>query len=121
MRRSTFNQIFSLVFFLCLLTGSFASAQDRIRVAEAEAKKSVLSKVDPSYPPMARQMKIAGRVEVDVEVDPTGRVEKVTVINGNLLLGGACVNAVKQWHFSPFSAGGKPASAVLRLGFDFTL
>lgn len=121
MRRLTFYQFCSLVFSLCLLTGSLASAQDRIRVAEAEAKKSVLNKVDPAYPPMARQMKIAGRVEVDVEVDPTGQVEKVTVVNGNLLLGGACVNAVKQWRFSPFNSGGKPMSAVARLAFDFTL
>ena len=98
-----------------------ASAQDRIRVSDVEGKKAVTTRVEPSYPSMAKQMKITGHVEVDVEVGPAGQVEKVDVLTGNTLLAGSCISAVKQWKFNPFVAGGKPVSAVVRLGFNFSL
>ena len=105
-----------------LLTCVFlASAQERIRVSDVEGKKAVTSRVEPSYPPMAKQMKISGHVEVDVEVNADGQVEKVDVVIGNTLLAGSCVSAVKQWKFNPFVAGGKPVSAIVRLGFNFNL
>lgn len=104
-----------------LLLALAAQAQDRIRVSDSEGKKSIASRVEPAYPPMARQMKIAGHVEVDVDIDAEGRVEKVDVVNGNALLGSACVAAVRQWKFTPFSSGGKPVPAVMRVGFNFSL
>lgn len=107
---------------LCLLLAPAPTrAQDRVRVNAAEGKRAVVSKVDPAYPAMARQMKIGGRVEVDVNVDPSGYVEKVDVVTGNTLLAGACVSAVKRWRFNPTALAGKPAPAVVRLGFTFSL
>jgi protein TonB len=110
-----------LVSMICTMLTGTVSAQDRVRISDAEGKKAVVSRVEPAYPPMARQMKISGHVEVDVEVSPEGHVEKVEVLNGNAMLGGACVQAVKQWKFTPFQAGGKPAATVVRLGFNFSL
>ena len=105
-----------------LLTCVFlASAQDRIRISDVNGKKAVINRVDPSYPPMAKQMKISGHVEVEVEVDADGQVEKVDIVTGNTLLASSCVSAVKHWKFSPFVSGGKPVSAIMRLGFNFNL
>jgi protein TonB len=90
------------------------------RIAEDEAKKSITSKVNPAYPPMARQMRLSGKVAVDAYVDIAGRVEKVQVINGNALLSSATVSAVKQWKFTPFTADGKAINAITRLTFSFS-
>lgn len=89
------------------------------RISEDEAKKSIASKVNPAYPPMARRMRLGGKVEVDAYVDRAGRVEKVQVISGNALLTSATVSAVKQWRFTPFTADGKTVNAITRLTFGF--
>lgn len=115
------NSFRRLVCAALFLTAGVCLAQDRIRVSDSEGKKAATNTVAPSYPPMAKQMKISGHVEVDVEVSPDGGVEKVDVVSGNTLLAGACVSAVKQWKFTPFQAGGKPTAAVVRLGFNFNL
>ena len=100
-----------------------AAAQEGAqRVNESDARKAITHRVDPAYPPMAKQMHITGKATVDVVVDAGGGVEKVNIISGNPMLTGAAVNAVKQWKFEPFkSAEGKPMRAVIQMGFVVSL
>jgi TonB family protein len=93
---------------------------DVVRVTEVQARKSVIQKVEPTYPPIARQMRLSGHVVLDMYVDESGNVEKVDVISGNPILGSAAVSAAKQWKFQPFQNDGKVTKAVIRVGFDFT-
>lgn len=105
-----------------LAASAAATAQAQlVRLPEAEAKKAVTHKVDPEYPPMAKQMRLSGRVQLDVFIDENGTVEKVEGNNGNPILTAAASNAVKKWKFSPVQSGGKPAKAVTTLTFDFRL
>lgn len=92
-----------------------------VRLPEAEAKKAVVQRVDPEYPPIAKQMRVSGRVQVDVYIDEQGNVEKVEGSNGNPILTAAAANAVKKWKFTPVTSGGKAAKAVTTLTFDFKL
>lgn len=92
---------------------------DTLHVSEQDAQRAVLTKIAPQYPPIARQLNLAGRVVVDVFVNSDGGVDKADVVNGNPILGGAAVNAAKHWKFQPFQANGKPSDAVVRLSFDF--
>lgn len=92
---------------------------DPMRVTEDEGRKAVVSKVAPSIPLIAKQAHIIGRVTVDMIVSEDGSVEKVDVVSGNPILGGACVSAGKKWNFKPFTADGKPAKAIVRVNFDF--
>jgi TonB family protein len=102
------------------LFSALLSAAD-IRVTTPEAMKAAVKKVPPDYPPMARQMKVQGKVEVDVVIDADGNVEEVKILSGNALLTGAVVNSVKKWKFTPFTQNGAPAKAVAALDFDFKL
>ena len=95
-------------------------AEDTRRVPEDEAKRSVTSKVNPEYPPMARQMKLGGRVQLDAFIDADGNVEKVQILTGNPLLTTAAASAVKRWKFSPFLSDGKATKAVAQFTFNFT-
>jgi len=108
---------------LCAIagTGGCLWAQDTsIRVAEPELKKAAVTKVNPEYPAIARQLHLAGRAEVEVYVTPDGDVEKVQPLSGNPIFTNSAISAVKKWKFTPFKADGKPAKAVGTLTFSFT-
>jgi TonB family protein len=73
-----------------------ASAQDN----EAEAdKRKIVVKVAPVYPPLARQMNVAGRVKIEVTVSADGRVVSTRVIGGSPMLIAASLDAVKKFQF----------------------
>lgn len=109
-----------LVSILLLAAGTLA-AQDSnlVRVSQEDAKKMVLSKVDPSYPAIAKQMHLAGRVTVDVFIDEEGKVEKAQPLNGHAILTEAAVTAVKKWKFIPYTAGGQAKKSVTTMAFQF--
>lgn len=98
------------------------SAQEEVlRIAAEKARELAIVKSSPEYPPMAKQMKISGRVVLDMFVGLDGAVEKVDVVSGNPMLASAAAAAAKKWKFPPFNADGKPMKAVARMSFDFNL
>jgi protein TonB len=103
------------------LTASLHAEDLVVRISDADAQKAAITKSNPDYPPMAKQMHVSGPVVVEAEVTPDGEVGKVAPVSGNALLSSAAVSAVKRWKFKPFTADGKPAKAVVRLSFNFTL
>lgn len=85
------------------------------RIATADALKSVKFKIQPEYPAIARQLRLRGTVDVDVQINATGMVDKVTLVNGDLLLANSVISAVKKWKFNA-SPGGE---MITRLSFAF--
>jgi protein TonB len=108
---------------MCIFGVSAAAwGQDAaVRIGEVSARQAALSKVIPDYPLAAKQMRLAGRVEVEVFIDTDGNVEKARVLNGNPLLSSAAVAALKKWKFTPFSTEGKATRVVTTISFDFKL
>jgi protein TonB len=105
---------------LAVAAGSLAG-QER-RISRPVALKSLVTKVEPTYPVVARQMKMEGTVEVDACVGESGTVETVKTINGNPVLGKAAEDAVKKWKFTPFKTDdGKPLKAIVNLAFTFKM
>lgn len=102
-----------------LVSGGISLFAQPVRIQDNEAQKAALQKVQPSYPAIARQLNLAGRVVVDLTVNAAGSVEKVDVVSGNPILANAAVPAAKRWKFTPFQVGGKPAEAIVRIAFDF--
>lgn len=66
-------------------------------------------RVEPQYPPEAARAGTTGFVEVEFEVDPAGKVAKVSVVNAKptRTFEQAAVRAVKQWQFAPGGGKGK--------------
>ncbi|HVO96701.1 MAG TPA: energy transducer TonB [Bryobacteraceae bacterium] len=104
---------------MLLTFAPLASAE--LRVASDDALKAATKKAPPEYPAMAKQLKISGKVEVDVTIDAGGNVENVTIVSGNAMLTPSVVTAVKRWKFTPFTQDGAPAKAVAQLRFDFKM
>jgi TonB family protein len=99
---------------------TFLTGQEAIRrLTQEEAVKAAVNKPQPEYPSIARQLKIQGRVEVEVSIDATGAVENVKPLTGNPALAGTVVSTLKHWHFEPILAEGKPTRAVAVMGFSF--
>src|SRR5579885_2926347 len=106
---------------IAVLLGFGSVLHAEIRVSTDDALKAAVKKTAPEYPAMARQMHIAGKVEVQVTIDEEGNVEDVKILSGNALLPGNVVIAVKKWKFTPFTQDGNPTKAVAALEFDFKM
>jgi periplasmic protein TonB len=104
------------------LTAGVLAAQDTPKkVTKAEGLNAVTTKVPPEYPPIARQLKIEGAVELEVIVTEAGTVEKVNIVSGNPVLTRPASDAVKKWKFAPFTADGKTVKAAVPVSMSFKM
>jgi len=71
--------------------------------AQAELTRKVKSKVNPTYPDLARRMNLRGTVKVLVVVSPEGNLKDSKVVGGNPILVNAALDALKKWKFEPAS------------------
>src|SRR5271154_3914135 len=98
----------------CLAIGLFSSlrAEDAaMKGSRADAKAAATTKPPPSYPAIARQLKVEGEVQVQVLIGEEGKVEGATAITGNPILTKAALDTVKDWKFAPFKSNGKNVRA----------
>jgi TonB family protein len=110
-----------LVVFLCLAATPLMS-QDMVRhLSQEEALKAAVAKPQPEYPTVARQLRIQGRIELEVGIAPSGAVDSVKVLSGNPALTGNALNTMKRWRFEPILNDGKPVRAIAVLAFSFKL
>ena len=70
---------------------------------QAELTRKVKSKVNPTYPDLARRMNLRGTVKVLVVVSPEGTLKNSKVVGGNPILVNAALDALKKWKFEPSS------------------
>lgn len=77
-------------------------------------KRKVSHRVVPSYPALARQMNISGKVRLEALVEPDGQVKSTRALGGSPLLVQAAEEALKEWKFAP---GPKQTTEVVE--FDF--
>ncbi len=80
----------------------------RLRISQGNLERSIVQKVDPTYPPMARAAHIQGEVRMLVIIDKEGNVGNVRVVSGHPILAQAAMDAVKQWKYKPFLLNGDP-------------
>jgi len=107
---------------LAALLGAVASAQDEPKkITRAEALGAMVTRVQPDYPPIAKQLRIQGTVELQLLVAETGEVSKVDIVSGNPMLTGPSAQAVKRWKFKPFVENGKPIRVLAPVTIDFKM
>ena len=75
--------------------------------------------MEPEYPPIAKQLRIVGQVDLEAVVAVDGSVEKVNVLDGNPVLTKAGSEALMKWKFKPATADGKPVKALAPISFVF--
>jgi TonB family protein len=90
------------------------------RVSKAVAGYA-LTKVAAIYPPIAKQMKASGSVQVAITIDENGLVIEAKAISGHHALRSSAEEAAKKWVFRPASLDGKPMRQRDVLTFTFQL
>jgi TonB family protein len=81
----------------------------------------LLSRVEPTYPPLARRARIQGRVVLEVLISTTGIVKDVHLVQGHPMLAPAALEAVKQWRYKPHVVAGKPVEVRKTVAVVFSL
>ena len=85
---------------------------------------AVTSKVQPRYTAAAMEAKIEGVVMMDVIVEADGSVGHVEITNSLDAVYGLddeAIDAVRQWQFTPGTAGGKTVPVRVTIEMRFTL
>jgi periplasmic protein TonB len=104
-----------------MLFSSVAYGQEMKKLTRSEAMSSAVTRVQPEYPPLAKQLKVAGIVELEAVVAENGTVDKVNILSGNPILTRPASEALKRWKFTPVVLDGKPAKALAPISITFTL
>jgi TonB family protein len=99
-----------------LPAGSVTPKRIRMRMAPEP-----VTRVEPIYPPLARQARIQGTVRFSAVLDKQGRVTNLQVVSGHPLLVPAAMEAVKQWVYRPMLLNGQPVEVVTQIEVNFTL
>ena len=72
-----------------------------VRVSNQTLMAAAVQTPKPDYPPVAKNQKAQGQVEVDVVVTPDGTVKDAQVVSGHLLLRDTAKATAMKWKFDP--------------------
>jgi TonB family protein len=95
-----------------------AKAQWPSTVADAP---ELIEKVDPVYPPLAKQARISGQVRFTVVIGKDGKVLKIQLVSGHPLLVAAARDAVQKYVYKPALLNGNPVEVEMRVDVSFLL
>jgi protein TonB len=95
-------------------------AAERVRLSP-EAQQVLSRPVGPSYPLLAREMKVQGSVVLDAVIGRDGTIQDLHIVSGPAILASAALEAVRQWHFKPYYQNGQPVETEARITVNFTI
>jgi periplasmic protein TonB len=82
-------------------------------------ESKLITKTPVQMPQEALKKRIGGRVVVQLILDVRGNIKELKALEGNPILSGAVLDAVKQWRFAPTKLDGDPVEVDLRVPFSF--
>jgi len=97
-----------------------SNAAERVQIS-ADAAEVVSQPVRPSYPLLARQMKVQGSVILQALVNRDGTIQDLHVLSGPPILASAAQEAVKQWRFKPHYVGSEAVETQAKITVNFTI
>jgi protein TonB len=97
------------------------AAPQRVRVSSGVSTGLLIKKVQPNYPPLARQARIQGSVVLQAEISKEGTIQNLQLISGHPMLAPAAIEAVKQWRYKPYLLNGEPVAVETQVIVNFTL
>jgi len=93
----------------------------RVRVSQGVTQGLLMRKIQPAYPPLARQARIQGSVLLQAEISKDGSIQNLRLISGHPMLAPAAIEAVKQWKYKPYILNGEPVEVETQITVNFTL
>jgi TonB family protein len=93
----------------------------RVRISQVVAQGLLVTRVQPTYPPDAREAGIQGTVILKAVISKAGDVDSLQLISGHPTLAPAAMEAVKQWKYKPYLLNGTAVSVETRIRVNFAL
>jgi len=72
-----------------------------------------------TFPTDAKAKGIFGTVDVEAEIDKTGKPSSVKALRGDPALAAAVVDAVKKWRWKPLKLNGTAVEVVTTISVNF--
>lgn len=82
---------------------------------------SLIRRVQPVYPPLARSARIQGPVILAAVISKDGTMENVKALSGHPMLVQAAVQAVSQWRYRPYILNGEAIEVETQITVNFIL
>jgi periplasmic protein TonB len=93
----------------------------RVRVSSGVQSGLLVRRVNPTYPPLARQARIQGTVILQALISKEGNITNLQLISGHPMLAPSAIEAVKQWKYRPYLLNGEPVEVETQIQVNFTL
>ena len=93
----------------------------RVRISQGVSKSLLIYRIEPTYPPVAREAHIQGVVVLAAIIDKDGNIQNLQVVSGHPMLAPAAIEAVKQWRYKPFLLSGQPLEVETAVTVTFQL
>ncbi len=81
----------------------------------------LIRRVEPVYPPLARQIHKEGQVELRAIIATDGTIQSLQVLSGDALFLNSAKDAVTQWRYRPTVLNGQPVEIETRITVIYTL
>jgi len=95
--------------------------RERRKVSEMQQMAQLVTRVEHSYPTLAKQIQREGRVELHAFISTDGRIESLEVISGDPLFIQSALAAVREWRYRPTILNGRPIEVDTRITVIYTL
>ena len=92
-----------------------------IHRSEGVMAGSLIHRVDPQYPEIAKTIHLSGTVHLRAIIATDGRVQNLEVLSGNPILANAAVAAVRQWRYRPTLLSGTAVEVETFITVNFVL
>jgi TonB family protein len=99
----------------------FAPAGTRIRQGGNVQAAKLVNRVQPQYPPIAREEHLQGTVRLHAIISKDGSVSQLVVLQGYCSLAKSSVDAVSRWRYSPTMISGQPVEVDTTIEVVFAL
>lgn len=100
---------------------AWPAAAGAVRVGGNVRAPTQVRRVNPVYPPEARDARIQGVVIMEAIIGEDGRVRDTRVLRSIPALDAAALDAVRQWEYQPTLMNGAPVPIVMTVTVQFTL
>ena len=82
---------------------------------------SLVRRVEPVYPPLARSAHIQGQVVLAAVISKAGTIQHLQVLSGHPMLVNAALDAVSQWRYQPYVLNGEVIEVETQITVNFKL
>ena len=92
-----------------------------LRISKPIEAAILIHRVEPIYPPLARQTRRDGRVELHAIIATDGTIQSLEVVSGDPMFLQSALAAVREWRYRPTILNGQPVEVDTHITVIYTL